>query len=209
MRRLAVVLGLCALLFPAAAWADDVNFIVNEFGSVSLTSAGIVSTGSELVYFLDIGAPSGHSLGSVYFSTGAFTTGSVLTGGTLSSTGSIFDVVGRGPWVKNGRETLFSGSFIGPIHWKLVTQTGQYQYVFKMSGEIEGMLFTGREVIVPTRQIILVNQKQWLNNHRGNILMGKTDFRLNIPEPGTLGLGSLGIGMIVLATAIRRKLWRT
>ena len=41
MRRIAVVVGLCALLLPIAAWADAVN-LTNQFGTVSISSSGII-----------------------------------------------------------------------------------------------------------------------------------------------------------------------
>jgi len=56
MRKIAVVLGLCTLLLPVAAWADAIDF-GNNFGTVSITSAGIVSAGAELVGFNGISAP--------------------------------------------------------------------------------------------------------------------------------------------------------
>ncbi len=209
MRRIAGMLALCALLLPMSAWADPL--ILNKFGTVSITASGIVSRGSQLVSFFFINAPSGHSLGSVTFSTGALTSGSIWSGGTFASTGSTFDVVGVGPWAKSltgcfkctGPIALFTGGFIGSIKWTLVSQTGKYDYVFTLKGLVKGMLWGGRESIVPTTQTIYVDQNQWFHNHRGSIGLGKTDFRIG-PEPGTLGL--FGAGLIVIGAAMRRKL---
>ena len=95
MRKIAVVLGLCTLLLPVAAWADAIDF-GNNFGTVSITSAGIVSAGAELVGFNGINAGHGHALGTVSFSTGALTSGSIFGGGTFSATGSIFIIYNNG-----------------------------------------------------------------------------------------------------------------
>jgi len=189
-----------------AARASTISLIINEFGTVSITNAGIVSKGSELVSFNGITAPPANSLGSVSFSTSALTSGSIWSGGTFSSVGSSFIVkgVGKKYWGVP-RLTLFSGSFVGPIKWKLVSQTGKYDYVFTLSGRIEGMLYTGRYAIIPTKQTIYVYKNQWAVDHRGSIHRGDTSFRVNTPEPGTLGL--FGTGLIVLAGTMRRKLF--
>jgi hypothetical protein len=207
MRRLAVILGLCALLLPTANWADRI--IINEFGSVSITNAGIVLSRSELISVFGLTAPPGHSLGSVRFSTGALARGSIWNGGTFSGTGSYFDLVGVGAWTKRltghpGTVDLFTGSFVGPVQWQLVSHTGKYDYVFTLSGSIVGMLYNGDYAFAPTKQTIYVNQNQWFQDHRGSIRMGKTNFRVG-PEPGTLGL--FGTGLIVLLGAMRRKLF--
>lgn len=210
MRRIAGVLGLCALLLPMAAWADPL--ILNKFGTVSITNSGIVSQGSQLVSYFGITAPPGHTLGSVRFSTGALTSGSIWSGGTFARTGSTFDVLGVGPWAKSltgcskctNPIALFTGSFVGRIRWELVSQTGKDDYVFTLSGLVEGTLWNGREMIVPTKQTIYVDQNQWTHNHRGGIGLGRTDFRVNLPEPGTMGL--FGAGLIVLGASMRRKL---
>src|SRR5208282_4645032 len=99
MRRIAVVIGLWALLVPMAAWASGID-LTNQFGTVTFTNSGLVSHGSELMSFGGITAPAGHDLGSVSFSTGAFSGASIWSGGTFSATGSSFDVIGIGPWAK-------------------------------------------------------------------------------------------------------------
>ncbi len=204
------MLGLCALLLPMAAWADPI--LINKYGSVSITDSGIVSTGSQLVSFFGIDAAPGGALGSVSFSTGALTSGSIWSGGTFAGgQGSSFVVFGVGPWAKRltgentNRVTLFVANFVGPIHWKLDSRTG-YHYVFTLSGIVAGELFNGRDTRGITKQYISVYQNQWSRDHRGGISSGSTDFRVNLPEPGTLGL--FGMGVIVMGSAIRRKLLR-
>jgi hypothetical protein len=206
MRRFAVLLSLCALLTPMAAWASGIN-ITNTGGSVTFSDSGIASYGSELKSWNNITAGKGHSLGTVQFSTGAWTSGSLWAGGTLSAAGSSFDVTGVGQWAKKltGQSknpiTLFAGSFVGPIDWTLDSHT-KYEYIFTLSGNLSGTLYTGRTVTGTTSQTIYAFTDQEPYDHKGSLHMGSGHF--NTPEPGTLGL--LGVGLILLAGMMRRKI---
>jgi len=214
MRRIGVVLlAFCALLLPTAARADAIPAwlpsIVNEFGTVTITDAGIFSKGSELKNFYGITAPQGHSLGSVSFSTGPLTSGSIFGGGTFSSYDSTFDVIGVGRWAKKltGQSSspvaLFTGSFVGPIQWKLVSHTGEYEYVFTLRAEVNGTLWNGRIIYGSVKQTIYLNENQWARDHQGRIGLGSAQFKLS-PEPGTLGLLATGLLAVV---AMRRKIF--
>jgi len=204
MRRVAVILGLWALslLLSTAAWADGIN-LTNVFGTVNITNAGIVTKGSELKSYNGIVAPPGRSLGTVSFSTGAFLGASILSGGTFSSSGSSFIVTSAGGhYGQPPKGTIFSGSFVGPILWILVSHPGKFTYNFALSGTISGMLYTGRDVTGTTTQNITLYKNQWSQDHMGLIRLGNS--RLSVPEPGTLGL--LGTGLIAVAGSMRRKL---
>ena len=201
MRRVAVICGLCALLLPMAAWASGID-LGNQFGTVTITNAGIVSRGSELFRFNGITAPAGHSLGSVSFSTGALTSGNIWSGGTFSSAGSSFLVTGVGNYGQP-KGIIFSGAFVGPISWTLVSHTYWFDYVFTLSGTVRGELWTGRMVRGTVTETINVYKNQWGHDHRGGIRVGSSN--LTIPEPGTLGL--LGTGLIAMAGTMRRKLF--
>jgi hypothetical protein len=199
------------LALPIAAWADGIT-IINEFGSISITPGGIGSSAissreSELIQYGSYASAKGQSLGTVNYSTGVLLSGSVATGGTFSSTGSSFDVIGKGKWASNltgsacgAGCSLFSGSFTGPITWTMTGQQGAKVF-YTLSGDISGTLWNGRMVNGTTTQEIYSSKGQ-LAAGIGHINMGTTT--LSTPEPGTLGL--LGTGLVGIAGMFRRKL---
>lgn len=214
MKRVAVLVGLCVLLLSAASWADGVT-LTNKNGSVKVTDAGIVSYGAQLKSYGPVTAGPG-SLGSVSFSTGAFTaagacTKSPLCSGTFAGgAASSFIVTGGGAWIKtltgtnSTHVTLFSGSFVGPVNWQLLSIGPHgWTYNFELSGTIRGKMWDGRTVNGTTTQYITLYKNQWVNDHGGNIGLGTT--RLAVPEPSTLGL--LGTGLIGIAGTLRRKMF--
>ncbi|MFY9559261.1 MAG: PEP-CTERM sorting domain-containing protein [Terriglobales bacterium] len=197
MRRV-LVLALLALALPMAAWADGID-LVNKFGTISISAAGITSKGSQLKQFNGVVAAPGHSLGSVSFSTGALVSGSIQAGGTFSDAGSSFVVIGKGQQVPH-KGVIFNGAFVGPVAWTLVSQNGQ-SLTYTLSGTIQGTLWNGRFVTGATTQTIYSSQGQ-LSQGIGHIRVGNTG--ILTPEPGTLGL--LGTGLVAIAGMVRRKL---
>lgn len=199
MRRV-VVLALLALALSVATWADTIT-MTNQFGTIAISNAGIVSKGMELTSFNGIVPPKGHSLGSVAYTTGALTSGSIQAGGTFSSVGSSFVVVGKGNFGQP-KGVIFNGAFVGganAVTWTLVSQVGQ-TLKYQLSGKISGQLYTGRIVTGSTTQDITTHPGQ-LAHGIGHATLG--NIQLSTPEPGTLGL--LGTGLLGIAGTFRRK----
>ena len=197
--KAALILIVLALASPLTAFADGI-VLTNQGGDIAISNAGISSIGSQLRSFNGIVASAGHSMGSVRFSTGAVTSGSLAAGGTFSSTGSSFVVIGNGNYGQP-KGTIFSGSFVGPIIWTLTSAPGIKNLTFTLSGTIQGMLYDGRMVSGTTVQNIYTTNGQ-LAQGIGHIKVGSTP--LAVPEPGTLSM--FGVGLVGLGGMFRRKL---
>lgn len=159
----------------------------NQFGTVNLTSAGLVSKGSELKSYNGINAPANRSLGTLSFSAGAFSGANILTSGTFSGTGSAFSLTSSGgKYGQPPKGPIFTGNFVGPVNWTLVSQTGKYEDNFTLSGAISGTLYTGAQVTGTTTQNITMYTNQWMVDHETLIRVGNG--QLTIPAPHAMGL---------------------
>jgi hypothetical protein len=190
MRRV-VLVTLLALTLPVVAFAGNIS-IVNSGGTLAGSASGMSLTNSTLI---DYGGIVGPNLGTLSFSTGALTSGSLKMGGTFAGGGS-FTIMGNGKdGVPNG--VIFSGTFSGPVSWTLVTlANGTHNYT--LSGAVAGNNGSNAATIQFT-----INTGKGYFHSKARISSGDTNISTT-PELGTLGL--LGTGLIGMAGLIRRRL---
>jgi len=196
-----LLLAVLALALPTAVFASSGVDYTNSGGTLSGTNSGLSLSGSVLVAVNGLnggGLITGSNLGSLEFSTGALTSGSLQMGGTFAA-GGTFTITGNGTnGIPNG--TLFTGSFSGPVTWTLITlSNGTHNYT--LSGSLSGWNGSGTATQGVTVQLTINTGKGFFN---GSTNISSGDTNIVVPEPGSLGL--LGTGLIGLAGVIRRKL---
>jgi hypothetical protein len=194
MRRVALLI-LLALALPMAAFANSSIDFTNSGGTLVGTSGGMTLASSTLIAVNGLnggGLITGSNLGSVSFTTGALTSGTLQMGGTFAA-GGTFTITGNGTsGVPNG--VIFSGTFSGPVTWTLVTlANGTHNYT--LTGSLSGSMGNGVTV-----QLTVNTGKGFFN---GSTTISSGDTNIIVPEPGTLGL--LGTGLVGIAGLIRRK----
>jgi hypothetical protein len=200
MHKKLLLLAVLALMLPVAAFANSGVDFSNSGGTLTGTTEGLNLSGSVLIAVNGLnggGLITGTNLGSVTFSTGGLTSGSLDMGGTFA-TGGIFTVTGNGSnGVPNG--VLFSGTFVQPVSWQLVTlSNGTHNYI--LTGVVSGTLGNASANGV-TVQLTINTGKGFFN---GETMISSGDTSVVAPEPGSMTL--LGTGLLGLAGAIRRKL---
>ena len=198
MKRM-ILLFLLALALPMAAFANNSVDFTNSGGSLSGTNSGLTLTGSALIAVNGLGGGliTGN-LGTVSFSTGALSGGTLQMGATFAAGGS-FSITGNGTGgIPNG--VIFNGSFAGPVTWTLVTlANGTNNYT--LSGALTGTWMGGGAVNGATVQLTINTGKGFFN---GSTTISSGDTNIVVPEPGSLTL--LGTGLVGLAGVIKRKL---
>ena len=202
MKRM-LLLALIAFALPVAAFANSggVDF-TNSGGTLTGSSAGMSLSGSVLIAvngLNGLGLVTGNDLGSVSFSTGMWTSGSLQMGGTFMA-GGTFIINGNGT---NGvpNTVIFNGTFAVPVTWGLVTlANGTHNYT--LTGSISGTWIGGSWVNGATVQLTINTGKGFFNGST-SIASGDTNIDA-VPEPGSLTL--VGAGLVGLAGILRRKL---
>jgi hypothetical protein len=191
---------LSCLMLPSLALANNDTDFSNSGGALTGTNAGLTLSGSMLTAvtgFDGLGMVTGN-LGTVSFTTGALTGGSLQMGGTFAA-GGTFAIDGDGSsGIPNG--VLFSGSFSGPVTWTLTTlANGTHNYT--LTGVVTGTM-GGATVNAVTVQLTINTGKGYFNGLT-TVAGGDTAVASSVPEPSTLAL--LGTGIIGLAGSLRKK----
>jgi len=201
MIKNAFFLTLLVLALPLASFAGSSVDFTNSGGTLAGSNTGLSLTGSTLIAVNGLGGGliTGNNLGTLSFSTGALTSGSLQMGGTFAA-GGTFSITGNGTdGIPTG--TIFNGSFTGPVTWTLITlANGTHNYT--LTGSLTGTWYNGATISGATVQLTINTGKGFFNGST-TISSGDTNFT-TVPEPGTLGL--LGAGLVGVAGFARRKL---
>ena len=191
---------LSCLLVPTFSFANSGTDFSNNGGTLSGTNAGLSLSGSTLIAVngYNGGGLITGNLGSVGFSTGALTSGSLQMGATFAD-GGTFTINSNGTsGLPNG--VIFSGTFSGTVTWTLTTlANGTHNYT--LTGVVTGTM-SGVDVNGVTVQLTINTGKGFYNGST-TISGGDTAVTAAVPEPSTFAL--FGSGALAVAAFLRKK----
>jgi len=201
MMNRVLLLTALVLVLPFAAFAGSSVDFTNSGGTLSGTNSGLTLTGSTLIAANGLGGGliTGSNLGTVSFSTGVLSGGTLQMGGMFAAGGSFSISGNRTGGIPNG--VIFNGSFTGPVTWTLIT-LGNGTHNYTLTGSLTGTWYAGGTVNGATVQLT-INTGRGFFNGQTTVSSGDTNFT-TVPEPGTLSL--LGTGLIAVGGIVRRKL---
>ncbi len=203
LKILAVTVVVAGLSLAASANSVDYG---NTGGTVTAINGGTaISLSGSTLSTVSGGICSplcSGNLGTVSFTTGALTSGSLAAGGTFGA-GGMITIVGNGTnGVPSG--TLFQGTFTSAT-WTVNTLPNGRD-VFSFTGSVQGTNgFTGNLGFTIQGSKIVVGNP--FAGGTGSVKWASGDTTVGtVPEPGSLSL--LGTGVVGIAGLMRKRLIR-
>jgi hypothetical protein len=199
MKKRMLLLAIVALALPLAAFADNTITFTTTGGTMQGDSQGLIFTGLNITNESGLpGGPfSGSGLGTINFQSGILMNAGAASGGNIAPGGSI-TITGNG---SNGSPSgaLFTGSFTQIQWWTVTFPDGTKQYTF--TGFASG---TDNNGVFESGQVMFT-MNTGINWFSGNPTTGPASGSVNLAVPEPAEISFLGMGLLGLLGAIRRK----